>query len=802
MNQNFIVVLLLLTTTICNAQTKIQGIVTGENNQALDGSSIVLFSAGDSILAGSSLSDKTGAFVFLLNKPGKYVIEISHTGYMSLYRYVVIEGMSTIDIGMLTLEKQTQELKEIKVIARKPFLEQQIDRMVVNVKSSITNMGGSLLEVLEKSPGMRVDYSNNTLNMAGKSGVKVMINGKMSYATESALIDLLRGIQAAAVEKIELISTPPARYDAEGNAGFINIVLNQTPDEGFNGNYYLTAGAFEGIYFAVGTDLNWRSRKVNIYGSIGGSRNAQMQKFDLFRSIVYNNVTTKTFTGSTRDPYQLNFSVRAGIDLQLTPKTVIGLLISGYNNRWHMSANNISRIFNDGNPDSMVKIRNIETNHWKNEMGNVNLQSKLNESSTISFNADYLHYNNFNPTDYDNDYYDGEDNFLRSNITRSAKITDIKILPLQLDYTFAVKKSQWETGVKFARSSFTNDVFVDDYLQGSWQTDDEFTGVYYLKENIGAAYLSGTLSANEKNQFKAGLRYEYTTTRLDRDKQKNIVNRKYGDLFPSVFWSHSLNENDKINISYSRRISRPTFNNLAPFLIFFDPNTFISGNSNLKPAITDAVKFDYVHKRHSLSLSYSYEKNSIGDFQVEVKPAENRILMIAQNLDYTRTVNLTVNLSFTIAPFWNSFITMGGNYISAKADFTGRVQHADLFSFSVAGAETFTLPAKWSIELSGFYNSAGFWGITRMRSMNKVSVAIQKKFKNSSLQFLADDLFNGRTLRFRDEDPSIPFIAISNLRIWSRVFKITYAATFGNKLLKQKRDRTTASEEERKRVTQ
>ncbi len=802
MNIYLFIIVALIFTNICHAQTKIQGTVTDEKKQILSGSSVVLLTASDSSLVESILSDKAGAFVFQVNDPGRYLIAISYTGCKDLFLEVMAVANNMVQLGVLVLFKESHELQEITVIGRRPYLEQQIDRTVVNVKSSISNIGGSVLEVLEKSPGMRVDYNNNALIMAGKSGVKVMVNGKLSYLSESALIDMLRGIQAPSVDRIELITTPPAKYDAEGNAGYINIVLNQNPDEGFNGNYFLTAGAFEGTYFATGTDMNWRKKKVNIYGSLGGSRNAQLQTFRTYRSIINNNVETETSILSNRDPYQLNFNARLGMDLQVTPKTVIGFLVSGYNNRWHMHAKNNSKTYNDGSLDSIVNIGNTETNHWKNEMGNINLQSKLNENATIVFNADYLHYYNVNPTDYDNDFFDGQGAFLKSTVTKSSKETDIKILPIQLDYLFKIKKSQWEAGVKSTRSSFTNDVFVAEKIQDTWHTDDEFTGVYYLKENIHAAYISGTFSGNEKNQFKAGLRYEYTTTKLDRDKVKNLVYRKYGDIFPSAYWSHSINKNDKINFSYSRRITRPTFNNLAPFLIFFDPNTFISGNANLKPATTDALKLDYVHKGYSFSLSYSYEKNSIGNFQEEVIPAENRILIIAQNLDYTQTINVTVNLPFPVTKFWYSFITLGGNYQWARADFTGHEQKASLFNYSVAGAQTFTLPAKFSVELSGFYNSSTFWGISILKPMGKLSMAVQKKFKNSSLKFLVDDVFSTMALQFKSDDPEIPFHGISNLRISSRIFKLTYTASFGNRILKQKRDRTTASEEERKRVTQ
>ncbi|MFT3750729.1 MAG: TonB-dependent receptor [Agriterribacter sp.] len=802
MNKYLIMLLVLTLSDICNAQIFIKGNITDAGGQPLFNCSIVLLAAKDSLLAKSGLSNKDGNFSIDLNTAGNYLLLISHTGYTALSKEVAVSENKVQNIGNVILQKQAQQLQEVAITGKKPFLEQQIDRTVVNIKSSITNIGGTVLEVLEKSPGIRVDHSANILNMSGKSGVRVMINGKLSYLSDAALIDMLKGIQAAAVEKIELITTPPAKYDAEGNAGYINIILNQTPDEGFSGNYYVTAAAFKGTSPAAGIDLNWRKRKLNIYGSIGASRHAQKQTVASYRSILYQGTETETYITSERDPYQLNFNARLGMDIQLTTNTVIGFLVSGYNNKWGMAAHNISKTYNNHQLDSILHIDNTEINHWKNQMGNINFQHKLKHNTNLTFNADYLRYSNTNPTDYGNNYYNGQNSFAKKTITRSSKETNIKILPLQLDYTFNIKKSQWETGIKSVHSSFTNNVFVGELIQNIWNTNEEFTGIYYLKENIQAVYISSTFPVNQKNQLKAGLRYEHTRTDLDSDSKQNIVNRNYGNLFPNIFWSHSINNKNKVNFSYSKRITRPTFNNLAPFMIFVDPNTFLSGNANLKPAITNGIKLDFMHKNYSISAGYSYEKNSIGDFQVQVKPSENKVYQTAQNLDFLKTTNITINLPVAVTSYWFSFITASGACQQGRASYTGREQNMHLFNWSIAGAQTFTLPAKYSIELSGFYTSKSLAGISMMKPFGKLSIAVQKKFNNSSLKFIADDVFSTMVFKIKADDPAINFYGTNELRMLKRIFKLTYTASFGNKILKQKRDRTTASEEERKRVSE
>lgn len=786
------------------AQYSITGKIVDSAQKGIATTNILLLLPKDSSLVKGVVSNSTGNFQLTDIAAGSYLIMCSFTGYENQWLPMFQLSMANVDLGTVQLKTLTKNLTDVTVIGKKPLFEQKIDRMVVNVKNSITSTGGTVLDVLQKSPGVTVNKQSGTINMNGKDGVQVMINGKLSYMPASALVNMLEGMSANNVERIELITTPPAKYDAGGNAGFINIVLQQSPDQGFNGSYSLTMAAFYGTSPAANFDFNYRTKKANLYGSYSFSRQAQEQKFNNYRKVTYQEKTTESVINSVRDPAQLNNNVRLGLDYSLGKKTTLGILAAGYNNGWTMDAVNKSVSHVNTAADTSIIITNDEVNHWKHGMGNLNIQHNTSTGGEISFNTDYLYYYNSNPTDYVNKYYNGQAQFLLAENTKSSKKTIIKILPVQLDYKKKLNpKTDLEAGLKTVFSKFTNDVRIERLEQNTWKQDAEFTANYFLKENIAAAYTSVSIAANTNNTIKGGLRYEYTYSNLGTETKKNIVDRKYGNLFPTVYWSHKINDNNTFNLSYNRRINRPTFNSLAPFLIFFDPSTFISGNAALQPAIADGVKMDYIIKRFVFSVGYTYEKNSIADFQTEVNTATNKQYMVAQNLTRTQSINATFSLPFSPTKWWFSQINIVNTLDQIDADYLKEPVRVKQFSCNISGFQSFTLPKNFAAELSGFFQSPGLFGIAKAKAYGLLNFAVQKKFTkaNSTIRFGVDDIFSTMRFRFSTNVPAENFYTNGDLQFSRRIFKFTYSQNFGNKILKDKRERATASDAERARVT-
>ncbi|GJM34816.1 MAG: TonB-dependent receptor [Saprospiraceae bacterium] len=764
-----------------------------------------MLQVSDSALIKGQVTLEDGTYLLENLNPGNYAIEINMLGFKA-YRtdtFVLTSQTGEKNMGATTMKEDVTELDAVEVVAKKPLFEQKADRLVVNVANTITSAGSTALEVLERSPGVMVNRQNNSISISGKSGVVVMINGRINYMSAEAVVQLLAGISSENIEKIELITTPPANFDAEGNAGFINIVLKKNLDDGFSGSYSLSAGYGKGEVGNASLNFNYRQGKFNLYGDYSHLRNAQDQVFIFQRSVKVDNELIETNTHSDREPLQVNHNGRLGLDVQVSEKTVVGALFSIYDTKWTMDAFNTAMISTNQVPQSQIEIQNVELNQWRHYGGNLNLQHTFNEGETLNFDVDYLYYRDNNPTNYLNAYFDGNDNFDYAENTRSGKLTPIKIGVGKLDYGRQMgEKVKMSTGLKGTISSFTNDVSVEKLVGQIWESDPELTNKYELHENILAAFADLDISLDKKTSVKVGLRYEYTDSQLDAIENERIVDRQYGRLFPSLFISRKINEKKSVNFSYSRRITRPTFNDMAPFVIFVDPTTFFSGNPALQPAFSNTFKLDYQLKSALFSLQYSKEDSTIARFQSRVIPGTNQQLIFAQNMKYNKTASLTVSLPFSPAKWWNMYINASGIWQEAGIYIEDLLDIVDLKSLNVFSSQTFTLPENFTFELTGFYNSGSLFGSFVVKPFGAVNAGLQKKFKRngSTLRLGFDNIFNTLSFNMSSEVPALEQSFIGELQFAQPTIKLTYSHNFGNRKMKGQRKRATGSEEERQRV--
>ena len=786
------------------AQTTLTGLVTDEAGGAIAFANVLLLNPADSTLVMGELTGESGRYAIEDVAPADYLLAITMLGYSEKYAPLkVLPGRRSLDLGTTVLADQVQTLEQIEVTARKPLFEQKIDRLVVNVSSSITSAGSSAFDVLARSPGVVVNRQSNAISMAGKQGVVVMINGKISRMSAAALVQMLKGMNADNIEKIELITTPPANFDAEGNAGFINIVLKRNTDFGLNGSFALNAGYGFREKFGGSLNFNYRSNRFNLFGDYSYAFNHKKEKIDTWRSVINDGVEQVSDVLSRRDPIEQSHNARLGIDLQLSEKTVFGVLLSGYNTRWDMDAFNTLEMFENGQLISTTQIDNDEINEWYHGMGNLNLQHRFDETHSLTLNADYLYYHDNNPTDYLNEYFDGQGQLLKTEELRVRKITPIHFGVFSADYSGQLAgKIRFDAGLKGTLSSFDNDVSVENRINGDWQFDPQYTQRYMLREGITAAYGSAQVELGPKTNLQAGLRYEYTDSQLDSELEKGIVDRQYGNFFPSVFLSQSFNDDHQLNLAYSRRITRPTFNDLAPFVIFLDPSTFFSGNAALQPAITDNLRAEYRWKRYLLSVQYSYEDGAIAGFQPQIDPETNEQLITAVNMDFQQTVSITLSVPLMITPWWEAQNNFIGTWYRNRLSYNDALVTLEQKTLNINSTHHFQLPADFSLEISGFFLSPTLWGITKSKPLGVLGAGLRKELpgEHGALQFNVSDIFLTGNWK---ESAFLPEQQLNYRGLYAfaeRIFRLTYTRNFGNSELKASRDRSTGSEEERRRV--
>ncbi len=392
------------------SQSTVSGNLKDTKGGTLSYANVLLLNAADSSFVIGTTSDETGQFSLSTEKDGNYILNVSMIGYTSYYSEVFTLDASnkTKNFSNLTLEEGGVKLGTVEVTATKPLFERKIDRMVINLQNRVVSAGATALEVLERAPGVIVDRNSNSISMLGKDGVNVMINGRLTYMPNDALVQFLEGMNADNIISIELITTPPARFDAEGNAGYINILLKKNPFDGLNGNYALTAGYGRGEVLNGSLNFNYRKNRVNIFGGYTYFRNTQDQTFEFESRYGTGAELIESTTFSPRDPNQNNHNGRIGLDYEIKEKTTVGVLFAGYDNRWNMNVENIGT-FTSPSVDSFSNILITEDNNWQHYQANFNLAHEFKDGGKLNVDLDYLFYTNENPSNYDLSFSNADD---------------------------------------------------------------------------------------------------------------------------------------------------------------------------------------------------------------------------------------------------------------------------------------------------------------------------------------------------------------------------------------------------------
>ncbi|TGE21488.1 TonB-dependent receptor [Hymenobacter aquaticus] len=820
---------LLSTGAYAQAISKVTGRTTDAQSKVVEFSSVSLLKAADSTLVKGALGDVNGNFEIEQVPAGAYLISVSSLAYKRLFTpvFTVAEGQAEVRLGDLRLADAAHQLAEVKVTATKPLIEQQIDRIVVNVENSIVSAGNTALEVLEKSPGVYVD-KDGAISLKGKANVLVMINDKPTYVSSSDLAVMLKNMQASQVEKIEIMTNPPAKYDAAGNAGIINIKTKKNQNMGLNGSWnagtrlgFFTRANGQAVNYVkenAGLNLNYREGKVNLFGSLSADNGKSPQTQQITRRFGKADQVETNFnqlSEKTLESRLVNY--KAGADFFLTDKTVVGVLFNGMASNGGQQYNSDTRIaYPAAGLDTAVYTKGDLDNKWLNNALNLNFKHVLDSTGQeITADLDYALFNNSSEQQYRTNKYD-ERSILRQIRNEDGNTgSDIYIGSGKLDYTRPLpNKAKLEAGVKASWVTSQNDMqffFLNNEAQQP-TLDPRRTRDFEYRERIQAAYVSYAKEWN-KVSVQLGLRAENTNGQGTLQGAR-LLKRNYTNLFPSVFVSKPLNEKNQLVFSYSRRIDRPNYEDLNPFLYFLDPYTYNRGNEYLRPQFTNAFELSHTYNNNiTTTINYSRTKDVITDF-LEQDALTKTTYLTELNIGLQENYGISVSVPVPVTKWWtsNTYFNAFHNRYAGDVPRQGRnelgaeytyMQHlsTSVTTWTVNSVHQFSLPKGFAAELSGNYRSR-FLQESQLfgQPMGAVSVGLQKKLLNNraTLKLNVSDVFWTNYFRgnfqFNDID-----VSVLNKRE-SRQARLTFTYRFGNSKVAAARSRRTGLEEERGRI--
>ncbi len=785
--------------TICSfGQLYIKGKIA-DQQQFLPSVTVLLLRLDSAIVKGAT-TDSTGAFIFESVVPDHYLISASMVGYAKFFSERISMEDKNVILPQIILAEVATALGEVVIKEEKQLFDQKIDRLVINLESSITSSGNTILEVLQKSPGIVVNRQNNSITMNGKSGVRVMINNKAMQLPLDVVVPMLDGMNAASIERIELITTPPAEYDAEGNAGIIHIVTKRNEDFGTSGSLGLTIGAKWAETFGGNFNLNHRTKNFAYFLDYAFLRTHNLHIAKMERRSLKNEFIQTVDDYSHRENITNQQNLNAGFEWKLSENTLLNVLFTGYSRDWDLSAYTYdnNHVAVDSTVATQMDIH--ESNIWQSATGSIGLQTKLNTKSEISFNLDYLYYHNNNPSDYNNEMFYEQQN---SNVEKIdlKKTTPIQFFVAKADYRNNVSSSfTWEAGIKGVISTLDNNVLVQRVVNNVWTIDPTFTSYSTLNEQVSAGYVSTKWKPGRKWQINGGLRYEYTHTSISTPIQKDLVKRHYGYFFPSLSVKKTLHTEKDFQFSYTRRITRPTYNDIAPYVFFWGPNTFSAGNTTLYPAVADAFMMGYHVKQWIISLQFSHTQKEITMLQPEVDPQSNNLTYRSQNLKNLNTIGLTNSYSINFASWWEVQSNLTAQYQIAKTSHLLNNVTLYLYGLNINVVNTIKLPKDFSIEVSGTYQSKSLSGISQFLPVGSLNAGIQKNLgEKGTLKLSMDDILYTNYWRIKTNSTENNLDSYFTYNWHNQFIRLTYTRNLGNNKLRSVKLKS-GSEEERGRI--
>jgi len=795
-----------------NSRGKVKVSINNNLQSPQENVTVELRKAKDSSLVKVAITDKNGQAEFENIRMGSYFIKTALVNYKPQYSatFAISAEQSFVLVPSLTLQPAAAELSGVTVTGRKPFIQKLADRIVVNVENSIVSAGSTAMDVLERSPGVNIDQNDN-ITLRGKSGVIIMVDGKPSPMTGADLANFLKGLPSSALERIDIITNPSAKYDAAGNSGIIDIRMKKDQRFGVNGTF--TTGYGQGVYpkANIGSTFNYRNKKINIFGNYNYAYRIGLNHLLLDRSFYENNIYNG---GDLKDNYSKSpvssNTARLGMDFFPSKRTIIGFVVNGNFNHYTRNNDNSSIVL-DPQKAATSTFNSIATNndHATNLVGNINFKHTFDSTGNeLTADIDYGNYNSKSLTVNATDYYKLDGTQLQPDyVLHGSQKGKLTFTTAKIDYVNPLgKTSKWETGFKTSFVSSDNDAKFLDVSNGTPQNDPNKTNHFLYKENNNAGYINFSMEF-KKFSVQVGLRGEHTNLSTEQKIGDVKFDSSYFQLFPSAFFNYKIKEDKTIGLSVSRRIGRPGYSQLNPFLFLIDVTTYATGRPGLLPQFTWSYELSYTVKNLNFGLSYSHTKNdqniTLARFK-EVFPNipsdDNVTVQIPINLKSSDYVGLSLSTPIRITKWWNMINNGNIYYQKFNGNFSGTTLNDGKPAADIRTNNTFTFKKGWTAELNASVNTGGQYGFMVLDPQWGLSAGVQKTVLKSkgTVRFNITDIFWTNL-------PKAVITYNNYIEKWhayreTRVANLSFTYRFGNNKVQAARRRTTASEEERQRA--
>lgn len=717
---------------------------------------------------------------------------------MKNFFYLLISILMTIpvyaDDGLGTNAPDTISLQEVTVTSKKQFVEQQADKMVINPEASITTATDNVLDVLAKSPGIMVDKDGNII-LKGKSGITVLIDDKPTYLSAEQLAASLRSMQATSVERIEIIENPPAKYDAEGSSGIINIRTKRGKIRGLNGSLSSGIQIGEKVSENIGLNLNYRNENLNIYGNYYGGIYNHCQTIELTRKFPEGDGSVFHEFGDNTGRNGYN-GLKIGADYYLNQNHIIGVMGRASDWSWKGDLNgttNISDAF--GNTQRDEKTTNKDKNGGSNYSFNMNYKWNIDSTGrNMSVDLDYARYKYNSVTNMHTTYIPEA----VPSTNQNNQLSDTHIYSVKVDYEHPLdEKNKLDAGFKSSVVNIDNEMkYKELNLEEKWHDPNGMSNRFKYFENINAVYASYKRKWSDKFDMQLGLRGEQTRSEGNNITIDSITNRNYFNLFPTLFLQEAFSDKHQMNLSYAYRIGRPNYGMLNPFVWMLNPYTYNQGNPLLQPQFTHSLKLSYVYaQRYILSMGYGYTKDQY--MQAFEQNDDTKVTVIAwRNFENVNNADITLTIPVQIKKICQINSNMTAFYIQYKAPLPGGYLERSKVTFRGNITANFSLPRDWSAELSGWYMTRMPYGMVAFDPMGAMSAGIQKQLfnKKASLKLSVSDILKTEKQTYLTAFENVNVRGIQKYD--SRRLELNFSWRFGKDNIKPARQRASGLEEE------